>query len=91
MSNMKSTKLIDWTKPQLDKTFVISGYESGFYFKRKFSFNVPFEKETDNTTEIFNTLIEIVEDLDGLLVGEMIFHNCIRDDDKSKCIIRRIK
>lgn len=91
MSNMKSTKLIDYIKPQFDKTFVISGYENGFYFKRKFSFNTPFEDETDNTTEIFNTLTEIVEFLDELLIGEMIFHSCIRDNDKSKCVIKRIK
>jgi hypothetical protein len=88
---MKSTKLIDWIKPQFDKTFVITGYENGFFFKRKFSLNVPFENETDNTSEIFNTLTEIVKELDAMLIGEMIFHDCIRDNDKSKCVIKRIK
>lgn len=89
---MKSTRLVDFLEPPKNKIFRIVGYENGYFFDREFGFNNPFEEERKdgNTTEVFNSLCEIVNKLNCMEVGETIFHNCIRDDQKfSKCVIYR--
>jgi hypothetical protein len=90
---MKSTRLVEFLDLPANKVFRIVGFESKEFFDREFSLNAPFEPYVDeNTTEVFNSLCEIVEKLNTLSVGETMFHNCIRDDGRySKCVIKRIE
>ncbi|MEI6752334.1 MAG: hypothetical protein WCK78_04125 [Paludibacter sp.] len=90
---MKSTRLVDFLPRQKDKVFRIVGFETKQFFDREFSLNTEFEEcEDENTTEVFNSLCEIVEKLDTMQVGETLFHDCIRDNEgDSKCVIQRIK
>jgi len=90
---MNTTRLVDLLPLPKDKVFRIVGFESGFFYDREFSINKPFEEcEDENTTEVFNSLCEIVEKLVSMKVGETMYHNCIRDDREfSKCVIKRIE
>lgn len=90
---MKSTILSDFLQKPKDKVFRIVGFETGCFFDREFSLNTQFEAYNDgNTSEVFNSLCEVVDELNRIRVGETMYHNCIRDDsESSRCIIIRIE
>lgn len=90
---MKTTRLVEFLPPPTDKRFRIVGFETGVFFDREFSLNSPFEPYVDdNTSEVFNSLCEVVNDIDRMQVGETMYHDCIRDNEgDSKCIIKRIE
>ena len=90
---MNTTKLVDLLPKPKDKVFMIVGFETGCFFDKEFSLNKPFEEcEDGNTSEVFNSLCEVVEEVNSLEVGKTMYHDCIRDNEgDSKCVIMRIE
>jgi len=93
---MKSLKLVDWLPKPTDKAFkLVAIFPDGDEWIKEFTLNSDFEdcdeKDPDNTTECFNSLCEITEELNKMEVGDTIYHQIDRDNANYKSVIMRIE
>jgi hypothetical protein len=93
---MKSLKLVDYLPKPEDKVFkLVAIFPNGDAWINEFTLNSDFEdcneEDPDNTTECFNSLCEITEELNKMQVGKTIYHQIDRDNDDYKSVIMRIK